>query len=126
VANLATPESEASAVAPPAAAYPTLVPLGPHLSPLSARAHACCHPRLLSFVAAAKQQHTFSANHRVIHSIAQSPINPQLEQPCRNDLPSPKFPAASRLIRVAIFACARASASCVNQSSKTSFPARLT
>jgi hypothetical protein len=30
-------------------------------------------------------------------------------------LQSPKFPAASRLIRVAIFACARASASWVNQ-----------
>ena len=43
--NLATPQSEAIAVAPPAATHPTLVPPGPYLSSLSARAAMRCHLR---------------------------------------------------------------------------------
>jgi hypothetical protein len=45
VEDLATLQSEALAVAPPAAIHPTLVPLGPYLSSLSATAPVRCHPR---------------------------------------------------------------------------------
>jgi len=45
VEDLATPQSEVPAVAPPAAIHPTLVPLGPYLSSLSATAPRRCHPR---------------------------------------------------------------------------------
>ena len=43
--DLATPQSEAPAVAPPAPIHPTLVPLGPYLSSLSATAPMRRHPR---------------------------------------------------------------------------------
>jgi hypothetical protein len=45
VEDLAASQSEAPAVAPPAAIHPTLVPLGPYLSSLSATAPRRCHPR---------------------------------------------------------------------------------
>ena len=45
VEDLATPQSEVPAVAPPAAIHPTLVPLGPYLSSLFATAPRRCHPR---------------------------------------------------------------------------------
>src|SRR3989442_9050902 len=82
--------------------------------------------RLLSSVAPAEEQYANSPEHHVIDPVAGPQLIRNSLKPWRNGLQSPKFPAASRLIRLAIFACARASASRDNQSSNTSFPARST
>jgi hypothetical protein len=77
--------------------------------------------RLPPFVTTAEEQYANPAEHRVIDPVAGSPINSQFAQTVAQCLAVAKIPRPEPVDPLAIFACARASGSCDNQSSNTSF-----
>src|SRR5271166_3670016 len=82
--------------------------------------------RLFAFVAAAKEQHTCPAQHRVVHPISRPQSMRISDTPSRRRLQSPKFPRESRSIRATIRARAWASFRPANQSPMASVPTPVT